>query len=181
METGSATFWQSSFERHGSAVLAFLTSRLGRRDQAEDLLQETFVRVMRTPQPLRDAAKVRAYLFSTAHRLVLNLGRKRRPKLFAELQDDESSGVLEFRDPAAATEEIVELERLKGRLAEILERMPEAQARAFRGAVLEQKSYAEIAREQGWTVDQVRMNVYRGRQRAIAELRDLLRLREESR
>ncbi len=42
--------------------------------------------------------------------------------------------------------------------------------------MLEQKPYAEIAREQGWSEGQVRVNVCRARKQAIAEMRDLLGL-----
>jgi len=181
VDTAQSAFWQSSFEEHGSAVMAFLASRVGRRDLAEDLLQETFVRVMKTPTPLRDAAKVRSYLFSTAHRLILNLGRRKRVLLFSEMGRDDAMAFDEVESADQATpEEVADLGKLRDRLDQVLAGMPEAHRRAFEAAVIDQKSYAEIAAEESWTVDQVRMNVYRGRKRAIEELRELLRIREES-
>lgn len=177
---GTNAFWETSFQQHGSALLAFLASRTGRRDLAEDLLQETFVKVMRTPTPLRDASKVRSYLFSTAHRLLLNQGRRQRPVSFAELGRDDAPQLAEVVDFQATPEELADLGKLAERLRQVLDGMPPAHARAFEAAVLEQKSYAEIAEDEAWTLDQVRMNVYRGRKRAIAELRDLLRIPEES-
>lgn len=45
---------------------------------------------------------------------------------------------------------------------------------AFRSAVIEQKPYAQIAREQGWTIEQVKINVYRARKKVIALLSDLV-------
>ena len=47
---------------------------------------------------------------------------------------------------------------------------------AFEGAVLQNKSYAEIARENGWSEGQVRVNVCRARKKVIAELRSELQL-----
>ncbi|MDX1502404.1 MAG: RNA polymerase sigma factor [Thermoanaerobaculia bacterium] len=175
-------FWQTSYERHGSAVLAFLTSRLGSRDTAEDLLQETFVRAIRTATPMRDVGKVRSYLMSTAHRLILNRARRRRPIPFADLApaavEDETA-----RRPAesAAPDELADLGLLRDRLRGVLGALPADHRRAFEAAVLEERSYAEIAEREGWTIDQVRMNVYRGRKRAMQELRHLLRVAEEER
>ena len=40
------TFWRNAYEKHGPSLLAFLVSRIRDRDDAEDLLQETFVRAL---------------------------------------------------------------------------------------------------------------------------------------
>jgi len=183
METSTHAFWQTTFEQHGSAVMAFLASRLGRRDLAEDLLQDTFVRAMRTPVPLREPEKVRSYLLSTAHRLILNRRRKRRPLLFSELgatPQEGSEKELRFVESDGATlDELTDLRTLRGRLEGVLAELPPPQRRAFELVVLGQMSYAEAAEQEGWTVDQVRMNVYRGRKGAISRLRELLRVEEK--
>ncbi len=177
MSAATDTFWQSTFEEHASSVLAFLTSRLGRRDQAEDLLQETFVRAIRSRHRLRDASKVRSYLFSTAYRLILNQARGKRQLLFSEMSDEGRRPLEQGLQAETATpEEVVELSRVAERLAQVARGMSPALRRAFEGAVLEQKPYEEIAEENGWTREQVRVNVCRARKRAIAELRDLLKL-----
>jgi RNA polymerase sigma factor (sigma-70 family) len=181
MESGSATFWQTTFEQHGSAVMAFLSSRLGRRDLAEDLLQDTFVRVMRTRVPLRDPAKVRSYLFSTAHRLILNRRRRRPVLLFSELSQRDSGESVDLEAIGADQQdagELTDLSRLRERLDEVLSELPPPHRRAFELVVLDQMSYAEVARQEGWSLDQVRMNVYRARKGAIARLRELLRVEE---
>jgi RNA polymerase sigma factor (sigma-70 family) len=181
MESANASFWQTTYEQHGSAVMAFLSSRLGRRDLAEDLLQDTFVRAMRTPVPLRDPEKVRSYLFSTAHRLILNLRRRRPILLFSELpqtQEREGEGPQLVDESQQGLEEMTDLARLRGRLDEVLGELPPPHRRAFELVVLNQWSYAEAAESEGWSLEQVRMNVYRGRKGAIARLRELLRVAE---
>lgn len=174
MEAVNDTFWHTTYRRHGSAVMAFLTSRLGRRDLAEDLLQETFVRAMRAQGALRDVGKVRSYLFSTAHRLVLNHVRRRRPLLFSELSSRDTAPVAEVPDGGASPAEEAELRRLEERLKGVARQMSPKLRIAFEEAVLRQRPYAEIASEHGWSETQVRVNVCRARKRAVAELRDLL-------
>ena len=50
----------------------------------------------------------------------------------------------------------------------------EAHRRAFQLAIAEQHSYADVARQTGWSLSQVKINVYRARKRLIAGLRDYL-------
>ena len=170
----SDTFWQSTYRQHAPAVLAFLSSRTGRRDLAEDLLQETFVRAIRAQERLKDVSKIRSYLFSTAHRLVLNQFRRKRPVLFSEVS---SAASLDREDESATSpEEAADLSSAEERLRDVVDSMSPVLKTAFVAAVFEHKSYSEIASENGWTEAQVRVNVCRARKRAIAELRDLLRL-----
>lgn len=176
MNAVNDTFWHSTFKRHGPAVLAFLSSRLGRRDVAEDLLQETFVRAIRAQGNLRDLSKVRSYLFSTAHRLVLNQARGKKPLLFSELSRFEEGPAEPPSGDTESAEQLTDLSRAQERLRQVIAGMSPALRLAFQDAVIEQKSYAQIASEQGWTEGQVRVNVCRARKKAIAEMRDLLGL-----
>ena len=170
----SDTFWQSTYRQHAPAVLAFLSSRTGRRDLAEDLLQETFVRAIRAQERLKDVSKIRSYLFSTAHRLVLNQFRRKRPVLFSEVSSEASFDREDER--AASPDEAADLSSAGERLREVVESMSPVLKTAFVAAVFEHKPYSEIASENGWTEAQVRVNVCRARKKAIDELRDLLRL-----
>lgn len=169
------SLWQDAYQRHGGAVLAFLESRLGRREEAEDLLQETFVRAIRAGG-LREAAKLRSYLFTIAHNLLLNRRRRRRPVLlFSQAREAESARLGEVADGEAEDpESAARFGDLERRLDEILAAMPDAQRIAFRSAVLERTPYRRIATDNGWTLAQVKINVYRARRRAMEALGDLL-------
>ena len=175
LDVSDSSFWMSTFEEHSSAVMAFLTSRTGRRDLAEDLLQETFVRAIRARPKLPDPSGVRSYLFTTAHRLILSRYRRKRPALFSEVSEDASHTLEQIVDEnAASPESATDLNRFVERLQGVLATLGEAHRTAFQLAVLEQKSYSEIALEKGWTVGQVKTNVHRARKKVIGALRDVL-------
>jgi RNA polymerase sigma-70 factor (ECF subfamily) len=181
-EVTDSAFWMTTFERHGSAVMAFLASRTGRRDLAEDLLQETFVRAMRARPTLPDASGVRSYLFTTAHNLLLSRRRKKRPSLFSEALDDETRALERIADTKALSpERTADLHRFEERLHGVLAELPPVFRTAFEQAVLQQRSYHDIASEQGWTLAQVKTNVHRARKKVIAALGDLLGERRERR
>ncbi len=178
-----AGFWSTTFEEHASSVLAFLSSRTGRRDVAEDLLQETFVRVIRAEPRRDDPVGLRAYLFTTAHHLLLSRFRRKRPILFSEVSEDDTRALEERADGRAESpEQVADFRRLEDRLREVLDTLPDAHRVAFELAVLQQRSYDEIARTQSWSLGQVKTNVHRARKKVIAQLGDWLgpRTEEES-
>ena len=183
MTMSENAFWMSSFEEHGSSVMAFLTSRTGRRDIAEDLLQETFIRAIRARPDLPDSHRVRAYLFTTAHRLVISRARRKRPVLFSEIANDESRCVSEtLAADDASPDTVADLRRLEDRLQDVLQTLTADHRTAFELAVLQQVPYAEIAQQKGWSLGQVKTNVHRGRKKVMGALCDLLgpRLETES-
>jgi RNA polymerase sigma-70 factor (ECF subfamily) len=157
-------FWREVYEEHGPAVLAFLRSRAGKLEDAEELLQETFVRVMRAEPRLLDRTRVRSYLFTTAHNLLRNLHRRRRVSPIAEGVDLPDKPSADSADAGARALSLM------ARLQVILDAMPEGYRNAFELAVLRKLPYREVARRTGWSLAQVKINVYRARRLAIAEL-----------
>lgn len=177
-----AGFWATTFQEHASSVLAFLSSRTGRRDVAEDLLQETFVRVMRAEPRRDDPVGLRSYLFTTAHNLLLSRHRRKRPILFSEVTDDGARPFEERADEdVESPERAADFRRLETRLHAVLATLPEAHRVAFELAVLQQRSYDEIALDRGWSLGQVKTNVHRARKKVIAQLGDWLGPRTEER
>ena len=166
--------WQAAFDAHGQAVFAFLASRTRRREDAEDLLQETFVRAIRATGSLRDGAKLRSYLMTIAHNLMINQYRKKKPLLFSE-GGDATEGLEERLESGnEPTDSGALLDSLESQLANVLEQMTPTLRQAFELAILHQRSYDEISRETGWTKGQVRVNVFRARRFAIGQLGDWL-------
>lgn len=175
-------FWRAAYRQHGPAILAFLRRRLPGGEEAEDLLQETFVRAIRAGS-FRPGGNLRAYLMRTARNLLVN--RLRRPRLVvnaAPVGDgdagDQAGGrdgiFVSHPDSAASPEQRAALARFKECLASALGRMSEDHRRAYALAIRDQRPYREIADLTGWSPSQVKINVYRARQRLIRELGDVL-------
>ena len=71
--------------RHRAELLRFLIARTGDRDEAEDLLQELWLRVRGSdPGPV---ANGRAYLFRVANNLVLDRVRERNRRVARDARD----------------------------------------------------------------------------------------------
>lgn len=172
-------FWRTAYQSHGPAVLAFLRHRLGRSEDAEDLLQETFVRAIRSGSFDEDnqGGNLRGYLLRTAHNLWVN--RRRRPQVVVPMPglravpepDEREDPFAEVPAAGASPEQEASWSAFRKELRRVLVDLPEPHRRAFELGALEQRSYGEIAEITGWSLPQVKVNLYRARKRVIEELR----------
>ena len=168
---GTTGFWRAAYAEHGGVVLAFLRRRLARREDAEDLLHETFVRAIRAGAALRDTGKVRAYLLSIAQRQLLNHHRRRSAALFSEQDGAFADSLAEHADPGAEPPDALAAEReLGAHLEAELRALPLPLRQAFELGAVQKLPYAEIAARTGWSLALVKVNVHRARKRLIAGL-----------
>lgn len=166
-------FWRSAYDAHGPVVLAFLLRRVGRRDEAEDLLQETFCRAIDAGS-FRRGSNLRAYLLRTARNLWIN--RLRRPRLVVSDEPQVDATLAEEAGGSAAVspERGAAWSAFKDRLDHVLDEMKPEQRLAFELGVLQQRSYSEIASSTGWSLSKVKIKIHRARRRVIDELGDFV-------
>ena len=167
------SFWPDAYTEHAAGLRSFLRHRLRSEELAEDLTQETFVRAMNAEGSIRNAARIRPYLYQTAHRLALN--HLRRPALVRTESELGATADLEALAPSAPdrSDESVRERELNEAVERLLEQLPEDLALAFTWAVLEQRSYAEIEEHTGWSRSKVKISVFRARQKIMDELETL--------
>lgn len=108
-------------------LLRFIQRQLGNRDQAEDLVQESFARLAASPsQPPPD--KQRAYLYQITQNLIHDAGREQmargNPVSLDTLQEDDMP--TDHASPLAVASQRQRLARLDEALAELPERQREA-------------------------------------------------------
>lgn len=151
--------WRSAFSSHSGPVLQFLRKRLPTAE-AEDLLQETFLRAMRAGPPGR-IENLRSYLFATAKHLALN--QLRRPRLVKAPSADAPDPLDSVPAPQPGPHEDAAFRSLAEALTRVLATLPRSHREAFELAVLEGRSYEEVARQTGTTLAQVKVHVYRAR------------------
>src|SRR5688572_8438996 len=77
LSPAESEFARELFERHRLSLRRYLTGLVPTREDANEVLQETFLRLLRQPsfEQLRENA--RAYLFQTATNLARDLFRQR--------------------------------------------------------------------------------------------------------
>lgn len=93
--------WAGVYERHAGEITSYLSRYVGDRELASELMQETFVRGIRSEPSIREPAAIRGWLFQTATNLALNERRRRALFRFLPFSGLERSPREAF-DPAAA-------------------------------------------------------------------------------
>lgn len=69
--------WATEYDQHAAEILSYLTKLTDDREAARELMQDTFVRAIRSESSLRDPKALRAWLYRTATNLARNHHRRR--------------------------------------------------------------------------------------------------------
>jgi RNA polymerase sigma-70 factor (ECF subfamily) len=151
-------------ERHADAVARFVAS-IGARSDAEDVVQETFVRAFGSIDGFRGDSSLRTWLFTIARRLVLDHRRaERRRGEQVEVHDADVRTEFDPLDAMLADE-------TERRMRDAVARLTPTQREVFVLRVGEGMSYREIADSVGTTEGAARVH-YHNAMRAIKELLD---------
>lgn len=155
-------------ERHAPAVFHFLYRMLNHEDDANDLAQETFVRVFRARETFRSTEKFSAWLFTIAANLARNQirWRTRHPNvsLDAEIGATEQSLASTLPSPESApNEQLLAAERTAAIRAAV-NQLPADLREAIVLCEWEERSMVEAARILDTTPKAVESRCYRARQ-----------------
>ena len=143
---GDREAFRRVYERYAPMVHGILISRVGPQE-AEDLVQEVFLKAIQKIGDLRDPARIGGWLATVARNAGLDALRQARPK--ERLPDD-------VQDPASGDETTAR------EILEIVQSLPEAYSETMALRLVEGMTGKEIAGRTGLTVGSVRVNLSRG-------------------
>jgi RNA polymerase sigma-70 factor (ECF subfamily) len=137
-------------EQYADRLFRFAFASLRNREQAEDVVQESFARVWERRETV-DFAKAKSYLFTTAHHAMVDEVRQRQ-------RTSDIEELATFADPKG-----VPYPDVNDILHKALATLPEAQRNAVLLRDYEGYSYQEIGNITGMTEAQVKVNIFRAR------------------
>jgi len=154
--------------RHAPAVFHFLCRMLNNEDDANDLAQETFVRVFRARATFRPAEKFSAWLFTIAANLARNQirWRTRHPNVSLDAETGSTEQSLAGTLPSAESspkEQLLAGER-NAAVRAAVNQLPADLREAIVLCAWEEQSMAEAARILKATPKAVESRCYRARQ-----------------
>jgi RNA polymerase sigma factor (sigma-70 family) len=151
--------FQTLLDSHGRDVHRFLTANVGPVD-ADDCWQETWLSALRAYPSLQDASNLRGWVFTIAHRKIIDhvRARGRRAVPVAEAAELVSAN--------AATATMAPDEELWSSVAQL----PDKQRTAVTLRFLIDSSYGEIADVMGTSEEAARRNVHEALKRLRKEL-----------
>ncbi len=160
---------------HARLVFRIAYAVLRNHHDAEDAVQETFLRVLRHRHKLPEIADRRAWVVRIAWRLALDLDRvrKRAGHNLAPL-DEAADAVLALRRSGASAEQIAGDRQLLSLLERLIAGLPAELREALTLSTVQELSSVEVAAVLGIPASVVRNRVFRARQLLREKLGALL-------
>lgn len=143
-------------ERHGPMLLGACRRVLRNQQDAEDVLQATFLVLARRASAVRRQDSVGSWLYGVAYRLALKLRTRQTRQQACERRAAVAPGTPRIEQLTWAD--------LQPVLDEELQRLPEKYRAPILLCCLEGKSRDEAARELGWAEGAVKIRLERGRE-----------------
>ncbi|MGA7770910.1 MAG: sigma-70 family RNA polymerase sigma factor [Candidatus Sulfotelmatobacter sp.] len=150
-------------EKYQHRLLRYLMHLTGHRELAEDLFQETWIRVLERGGQYDGRHEFSSWLFTIARNLVIDQMRRKQPASFCSLTDDEDAEVFDI--PAKGSPSALDLSIQREQNEQISAGMQHIEAKYREALVLrfeEGMSMAEIADVTGVPIGTVKSRIYRG-------------------
>jgi RNA polymerase sigma-70 factor, ECF subfamily len=178
---GDARAFEQLVTRHQRGVYNFLLRSARDRARAEELLQEVFLRVIRSKQRYERTAKFTTWLYAIARNLCVDESRRARFRDHASLDASRRGRDGEGGQPLLATlaaedvptDEAAEAGTLRERLAAAVDRLPEDQREVFLLRQMAGLSFREIGETVGIPENTVKSRMRYALEKLRGDLGDL--------
>ncbi len=154
-------------DAYSAELFAYLVRILREAGDAQDCLQEAYLRAYRAYPRLDARANVRAWLYRIATNLAFTQLRRRRREADWQVRADEHQAAADASTAGRAIRRLV-----LARLAAAVERLPAQQRAALVLRRYQGLSYGEVAAALGGTEAAARANVYQALQKLREEFGD---------
>ncbi len=144
LKRGSVSSFESLFENYSQKLYRFSFSYLKSETEAEDIVQEVFLKIWQNRNALKTGTSFQSYLFTIAfHAIQKSFNNKAKQKKFSL----DLFQILSEENPAL--EDQLNFETLLLRLNQLIELLPSRRKEIFLKRKREGKSISVIAREMG--------------------------------
>jgi RNA polymerase sigma factor (sigma-70 family) len=161
-QSGNTIAFDLLFERHSGRVFGFLSNRMSKNKEAEDLLQDVFFKLHRSKHLYISTLPFSPWLFSITRSVLLDFAKKKN------LEDPVDN--TDF-DKMAQPESLPVEQDMEG----LLSTLPQAQSEAISFRVYDENTFEEIASRLSTSPENARQLVSRG----IKKLRQALGRKED--
>jgi RNA polymerase sigma-70 factor (ECF subfamily) len=168
------------YDRYAGRIIGYITRLTGDREYAEDLTQETFVRIYRNLDRFDRTRKFTTWAFTIAGHLAINELRDRSRRSFlstplsAITAADGEHCDISFADPKSSTEKLATDRHLHELVNQTILLLQEGQRQVFVLREIEGKSYQEMADICGCNLGTIKSRLNRARNAFAAYIAPLL-------
>lgn len=155
-----------AFIRHGALIRNYIASKLERNEDAEDLAQDVFIRMLKFREMVREENML-SYLLCIAHNIMVDYQRRQQTRFKVEknlMACYDSEPVTEFESQMYAKE-------IQEREMRIVCSMQDVRRKIYVMSRVEDRSIKEIALELGLGNRQVERHLYESRRLVRDQIR----------
>ena len=172
---GHQSALETLIHRHKNRVFAYIVMIVKEKDLAEDLFQDTFIKVINTIRSgqYKEEGKFIQWVMRIAHNLIIDYFRKAKRIPFVENNDDYDI-FDKVRIPVESVEELLITEQIHRDVKKLIDYLPKEQKE-----VLVMRHYGDMSFKDIAEVTNVSINTALGRMRyALINLRKLVKEKE---
>jgi RNA polymerase sigma-70 factor (ECF subfamily) len=163
-------------QRYKDELTNFARRFLGDRDEAEDVVQETFVRVWRSRDSYTGEARFSTWIYTIASNLAKTRVRRWSLRHFVRLGEPHGDGqVFDLPDESATPDGAADETLREERIQQALKSLPVKFREVIVLRDIQQLSYEEIVAITGSAMGTVKSRINRARALLRDQLRDLIR------
>jgi RNA polymerase sigma-70 factor, ECF subfamily len=148
---GDVDAYRQVYDRYGQPLLRTATRLLGNPQEAEDAVQETFLKLFRGIRGFDNRCRFSTYLFQILHNTCIDVLRRRKP----------SAGDAAEMDAAS----VPSFHELANILAQAVDSLPVQMKACFVLFAVEQYSHQEVADILGVNIGTVKTSIHRARKK----------------
>src|SRR5262245_41879657 len=172
LRAGDESAFDALFRRWSGPLLRYVERMVRDAAIAEELVQESFLRLYRARERYQPEARFSTWLYTIATRLTLNELRRPRhqsPHRSTDEDDDDGSPLV-LAGSAPRADDVVHARRVGVSVERVLAALPERQRAALWLSAVEGLSYAEIAESLETSEKSVKALVHRARTTLLVRL-----------
>lgn len=165
---GDDVAFEYLFDRYREAIHRLFVQRLGGTDGADDLLQETFIKVFLNLDKYDTAFTFGQWIYTIARNTFIDFVRRRRDNLFVDAAPTgAASGLNSVSQEATPEERFIDRQR-GAQLEQHLAKMSPRYRQLIELRFFREYSYEEIAAELGMPLGTVKTQIHRARAQLCA-------------
>lgn len=156
---GDSKSFESLVKKYQKQIYGYCRKILGDQNMAEDMAQETWIKVAKNAESYQPLVSVQAWIFRVARNLSIDELRKKNR--WMALEDDDLQDIPSDQDSVI---DLIHIFQSQKALNEAILSLSEIQKTALLMSVAEELSMAEIAKELNMSISAVKVLLFRARE-----------------
>lgn len=146
IKKGDVQAFDRLYERYSQRLYGFAFSMLKNKEDAKEVVQETFLKIWNKRTAIDDSHSLQSFLFSVSYNLIIDLFRKRTRD-----QDLLAQFKAQFNEESLPADELVQLKELTDEVHRLVNELPRKRRAIYLLSREEGLSHKEIADQLGIT------------------------------